>query len=200
MIQEHRSFTKAYRAYGVIAFILLSMGGYYYFSPSPITITALDEKRDMKQLLDIFKQDWFWLILGGDYNRESALYFLDVNTPKHRAKQLKVFVMRQGKECLGFVATYMVSPRLGKLQFLAVNKIFRRHKYGEQLLRYGVQQLLDMGAKKVELLVRTINIPAQKLYKKVGFYEIAGYKDLEDGLYFEYDPLKAASHLQPVAA
>lgn len=192
MIQEHSGSKKKYILYGLLMLILLSIGGYYYFSSSfaPITITPLDEKRDTEQLLAVFKQNWFWLILGGDYNRESALYFLDVNTPKHRAKQLKVFVMRKGRECIGFISVFMISPRLGRFQFLAVDKKFRGHKYGEQLLRYGVQQLIDMGAKKVELLVRTINIPAQKLYKKSGFYEVVGYNEPEGGVYFEYDPFK----------
>jgi|GEM_PF-948276 len=206
MIKENRSFWKKQVIYGVIVLMLLGAGCYYYFSSSPITITPYDEKRDTKQLLDIFKQDWYWLILGGDYNRESALYFLNVNTPKNRAKQLKIFVMRQGRVCIGFVALFMISPELGRLQFLAIDKKFRRHTYGAQLFYYGVQQLLAMGAKKVELLVRKNNIPAQKLYKKFGFYEIVGYTEPEGGIYFEYDPLKASlpmsltSQAEPVVA
>ena len=66
----------------------------------------------------------------------------------------------------------MNTSSLGTLLFIDVNPEFRgkEQRYAERLLRYAIDQMKMMGAASVELVTRTDNEPAQRLYKRVGFY------------------------------
>jgi ribosomal protein S18 acetylase RimI-like enzyme len=143
--------------------------------------------RDTQPILNLFDQNWHWLVSSDDYSPEFTLKYLAPSRNPLYVGKLKINVLRQHNQLIGFVAYYMKSADLGFLLFLAVDKKFRKKQYGETLLRFGLDQLADMGAKRIQLVTRTTNFPAQRLYQRVGFYEIS--RDQPEGfVYFEYIP------------
>ena len=100
--------------------------------------------------------------------------------------RLRIKVLREHDAFVGFTAYYMKTSDLGLLLFLAVNPEFRGKGYGDMLTRYALNDLIRVGAKRIRLVTRTCNIPAQKLYKRVGFKETS--RDDEGFVYFEYVP------------
>ncbi|QQO09975.1 GNAT family N-acetyltransferase [Breznakiella homolactica] len=52
---------------------------------------------------------------------------------------------------------------------LSVLKKYQRKGYGEQLIKYAVNTIFDNGYKTAELDILEGNIPAEKLYEKIGF-------------------------------
>lgn len=172
--------------------LLLAGAGYYYWRTHCPIMYAFDHARDTEPIMGIFHQNWYWLITSDTYSPEFTLKYLAPNENRDYLGKLKINVLRCGKQTLGFVAYYMKSADMGFLLFLAVDKRFARKQYGERLLRYGVQQLAQMGAQKIQLFCRTSNIPALTLYKRVGFYESS--KPAPKGFgYYEYDPIKSVS-------
>ena len=100
--------------------------------------------------------------------------------------RLNIKVLREKEKFVGFTAYYMKEPGFGFLLFLAVNPEFRGKEkgYAEKLLKYALGKLKEVGAHYVQLCTRIDNERAQRLYRRVGFYEIS--KD--DGfVYFQYD-------------
>lgn len=88
---------------------------------------------------------------------------------------------------VGYVVTMDVDKFTGKIVSIAVRKEFRRKGIGEALLRKAIERLKAKGKIKIALEVRISNIPAQELYKKLGF-KIVGtipgyYSDGEDAYY-----------------
>lgn len=172
---------------GMIVFLVGGFGYYYKASHSP-SIYAFDKARDTQQIINIFHQNWHWLLASDDYSPEFALKHLAPTHERHYLGTLKIDVLRQYDQLIGFVAYYMETATEGRLLFLAVDSKFRRYKYGEKLLRYGLKQLALLGAQKIFLVTRTSNVPAQALYNRVGFYEVA--RDKPTGfVHFEYDPV-----------
>uniref|UniRef100_A0A7J2TI12 Ribosomal-protein-alanine N-acetyltransferase n=1 Tax=Archaeoglobus fulgidus TaxID=2234 RepID=A0A7J2TI12_ARCFL len=92
-----------------------------------------------------------------------------------------------GGKVVGYVVTMDVDKFTGKIVSIAVRKEFRRRGIGEALLRKAIERLRAKGKIKIALEVRISNIPAQELYKKLGF-KIVGtipgyYSDGEDAYY-----------------
>lgn len=92
-----------------------------------------------------------------------------------------------GGKVVGYVVTMDVDKFTGKIVSIAVRKEFRRRGIGEALLRKAIERLKAKGKIKIALEVRISNIPAQELYKKLGF-KIVGtipgyYSDGEDAYY-----------------
>lgn len=181
---------KVIRAFALV--LLMSGTGYYYWCTHYPVMYEFDQTRDMQQVMGIFHQNWHWLITSDSYSPEFTLKYLAPNENRKYLGTLKINVLRQGNEVLGFVAYYMKSADLGFLLFLAVDKRFVRKKYGERLLRYGLQQLVQMGAQKIQIFCRTTNIPALALYSRVGFYKSSKHAP-EGFLYYEYDPGKSGN-------
>ena len=60
---------------------------------------------------------------------------------------------------------------MGFVHFLDVDEKFRSKGYGLKLLQYALNDLKKQGATQIYLVTRTINYPAQKIYKKADFQE-----------------------------
>ena len=85
--------------------------------------------------------------------------------------KLKIKTLRDDGQLAGFVTYYKDSTGKGHVQFLAVDEKFRGKGFGEQLMRYALDDLKKMGVKHIDLFTRPINYAAQKVYKKVGMHE-----------------------------
>jgi len=170
----------------IAAAILVGIGIFYYASINYGPIYEFDEVRDTQKILQIFDDDWYWLIESEDYSPEFMLKHRAPNKDPMYVGSLHIKVLREKNKLAGFTAYYLKKKGLYQVLFLAVNKNYRGKGYGEQLLRYALQDTKRLGAKKVRLVTRSANFPAQRLYKRVGFEQV----DVrEDGkfIYFEYD-------------
>lgn len=78
------------------------------------------------------------------------------------------------------------------LMDLAVDPVWRRRGIGEQLIRRVLSSGAEKGLEKVILEVRVSNLPAQRLYRKLGFYQVGErrnyyYKPTENAFLFQLD-------------
>jgi len=162
---------------------LISAGTWFLFKTEE-PISDFNDQRDTQEILNIFKRDRYWLLASEDYSPEFMLKHHAPNQELKYMGRLNIKVMHEKERFVGFTAYYMKTPEFGFLLFLAVNPEFRGKKYAEKLLKYALEQMKTMGAEYVQLCTRTDNMPAQGLYRRVGFHEIS--KD--DGfVYFQYD-------------
>lgn len=184
----------------IIVILSLTIGagiGYYFTHKSEIaapvaaqaeteqriTIDEYDQARDEKAIKDLFHEDYYWLYPDTSYDVEAHMGF----TLKYRAPNenplyvgtLQVKVLHVDDQFAGFTAYYKKTPTEGMLLFLAINKNFRKHGFGEKLARYAVEELKKMGSQKIVLVTRETN-PAQNIYRRIGFEKTS----IEDGFLY----------------
>jgi len=159
----------------LISTLVGSIGiGYWYFyqhSQKKDNILVFDDTRDTQDIIDIFTRDRYWLLNSPDYSVEFMLKYRAATQDIKYLGKLNINVMRSDDSLIGFVAYYMKKPTKGFLLFLAINPPFRGKGYSSQLVNHALSQLKKMGAHTVNLVTRTDNIRAQKLYARLGFYE-----------------------------
>ena len=155
----------------------------YIYSHQQEHIYEYDPTRDMKPILELFDQNRYWLLSNED---SSPLFMLKNRTPNENPRYfgaLKIKTLYKGNQLAGFTAYYMKEAHVGQLLFLAVGHSFRGKGYGKKLAEYAIDDLIKLGAHKIVLWTRVSNIPAQNIYKNLGFVEVL---DTGDGyLYFE---------------
>jgi ribosomal protein S18 acetylase RimI-like enzyme len=148
----------------------IGYGVYWYAClSSRVPVYEFDPKRDTKPILDIFERDWYWLVANDDYSPE---FMLEYRAPKQDplfAGRMRIKVLREKDQFVGFAAYYMKNNKLGFLNFVDINPEFRGKRYAEQLVRYAINDMKSMGAQRIDLVTRPSNVSAQALYKRLGF-------------------------------
>lgn len=81
----------------------------------------------------------------------------------------------------------------GDISNVVIKEEYRNKGYGEQMLRYLMEQSRELGVENYTLEVRASNTAAISLYKKLGFLECGVRKNFyekptEDGLIMWYRP------------
>ncbi len=82
-----------------------------------------------------------------------------------------------------------------ELYRIAVSPDFRQQGYGEELLKSFIAESVNRGGERIFLEVNAENTPANSLYKKIGFKEIAVRKKYygdDDAIIYEYNPFSAS--------
>lgn len=181
-----RSVWKKWRIGAAIFTMSLGAGIFYYLSIPRGPIYDFDPARDTQDILQVFERDWYWLVSSDDYSPEFMLKYRAPGRNPLYIGRLRIKVLRENDAFVGFTAYYMKTSDLGFLLFLAVDPEFRGKGYGDTLTRYALNDLIRMGTKRIRLVTRTDNIPAQKLYSRMGFRETS--RDDEGFVYFEYTP------------
>ena len=143
-------------------FSTLALGAYLYFSYSPFQFVNFNKKNHQSIITESLNRDYYWLIPDGMDCKAEQL--LDSN--KDTIKILLV----DGQEA-GFISYYMKNPIHGFIHFLNIKPELRNKGYAEELIKFAIADLKKQGAIKISLMTRTDNIPAQKVYKKLGFSE-----------------------------
>ncbi len=160
--------------------------GYNYYNQSQEAIYEFNAARDTESIMDIFNKNWYWLLASEESTPGLML--------KHRTYDatnpltfgtLKIKVLRIQDQLAGFTAYYMEKQKQGRLLFLAVDHKFRGKGYGQKLAQYAINDMIAMGARSITLWTRTSNLPAQKIYKELGFVEVF---DDNGYVFFEYLP------------
>ena len=176
---------KKLKIFTGIAITALSLGILYYLLAPRGPIYDFDPMHDTQKILEIFKDNRYWLTSSKDYSPEFMLKNRAPNKNPLYVGSLHIKVLRDKNKLAGFTAYYMEKRKLCLLLFVAVSQEFRGKGYGDQLVRYVLKDSAKMGASRVRLVTRTTNFPALKLYNKIGFHEVERH---EGGLvYFEYD-------------
>jgi len=164
-------------------------------------IYEFNASRDTAAIMDIFNQNWYWLLAS---ENSSPAFMIKHRTPDANpmhfgSLHIKVLYEGQpetsfdklrtngGKEnkLAGFTAYYMETQQQGRLLFLAVAHEFRGKGYGKVLAEYAMQEMFKMGATHIALWTRVSNLPAQRIYKELGFKEMF---DENGYVFFEYWP------------
>ena len=170
----------------VLAFFLFGIaitGGVFYYQSAIMAcgpIYDFDDARDTQSILKLFKKDYYWLV-EGEYNPAAMLKYRAPSGNPLKKGQMHIKVLRDNNQFVGFIAYYKKSTSEWRLNFVALDDTFRGKGFAQQLMRYALCDMERMGAKRIELVTRTSNTAAQKLYNRVGFVET--YRD-EGYVYF----------------
>jgi len=78
-------------------------------------------------------------------------------------------VAEQYQKIIGFIAGTIINPQTAKILLLAIKKDYRKQKIGTKILIQYFIIIKSLKFTKVELEVKTSNIPAISFYKKHGF-------------------------------
>jgi ribosomal protein S18 acetylase RimI-like enzyme len=150
------------------------------------TISEYQDSRDRVDVIEIFRQNWWWLIAGKDFSQKYVEDMLDKRTPKNNPRligSLQFRVLRIGNNLAAFSAFYMEKKDTGRLLFLVTDENHRKKGYAELLAKETLNIMKKMGAKRIWLLTRANNERAQQLYRKLGFQEF--YYDPDGFVHFE---------------
>lgn len=176
----------------VCALVLVGAGIFYYFHApaSDITFQDFNYERDAKEVLEVINKDRYWLFGNPDYSAEFMLKYRARQQDIMTAGQLNIKVARDAKgHYLGFTAFYMKPGNLGHILFVDVNPLYRRQGNAEKFVHYAMSELKAQGAVAVQLLTRSDNERARRLYTRLGFKlvdSIEGYEPQEGFVYFDY--------------
>lgn len=96
------------------------------------------------------------------------------NDPRQEIKNKSTFqpdLFLVGEINKNVIATIMLGyeGRRGWINALAVLPEYQNRGYGSMLVRHGVEILRNLGAPKINLLVRPSNKRVQDFYKRLGF-------------------------------
>jgi ribosomal protein S18 acetylase RimI-like enzyme len=181
-------FTNTIKKFIFITAITSIIGGsaYFYYNQTPQTlISDFNPARDTQEIMNIFHKNWYWLLASENSSPAFMVKHQTYDANPLHFGSLHFKVLREQHKLAGFAAYYMETPTQGRLLFLAVDHDFRGRGYGRLLAECAMQELFNLGADHLVLWTRVANLPAQKIYRELGFIE----KFDENGfLCFEYYP------------
>ncbi|RTL06867.1 GNAT family N-acetyltransferase [Candidatus Dependentiae bacterium] len=171
---------------GALCSLFVIATGLFYFQTKKISlpIYAYNKQRDYQDIINLFELERFWLTTTVDYSPNYMLDFMAPHKGSFYRGKLHVKVARPDNNFAGFTAFYMHDNKTGMILFLATRPEFRGKGYGKMLIMSAIEELKKMGAKKVNLVTRTTNLPAQHVYVSLGFDEIT--RDEQGFVYYEY--------------
>ena len=147
---------------------------WYYSASDAENIVPYKSDRDREAILEIFSQDWEWLVAQSP-ETYSAAYRLDYKAPSPRPQdigKMNIAVYRLDGNTVGFVTYHKVSFYKGFILFLAVKREYRGRGIAHELARYAIEQLRKRGSCIVELYTRADNYGAQRIYERIGFENV----------------------------
>lgn len=152
----------------------VAFGLTFYYKGDSDTIRNFNFEKDFKQVETLFHKgdNWYWMI--SDYSRKVG-YDLDFalryqsSSLEEKRHDLITKVLEVEDKVAGFMAYYPKSPYTWQFLFLLVDQDFRGKGIAKQLLSYAVEDMLRLGAIKIDLVTRVDNARAQGLYQNFGF-------------------------------
>jgi ribosomal-protein-alanine N-acetyltransferase len=105
---------------------------------------------------------------------------------RYSKKMRKIFYVIKSQDQVVGYCIYYIKPVLSLEGFkkksviysISIDKNFRRKGYGEKLLKESIKEMKLNGVFSILLYVNTKNLPAIRLYEKMGFRAIAEIKDI----------------------
>ena len=110
--------------------------------------------------------------------REFVSGALDTIAYSSAYKNHKLFVEMEGERAVGLL-DLSVDKKKGdyNIEIVLIDRRYQGKGFGKFMLRFAVDYLKKAGAKKLCIGVNRFNIPAQNLYKSVGFKEDCVYDE-----------------------
>jgi ribosomal protein S18 acetylase RimI-like enzyme len=172
--------------------VLATCGGivfYHQQKKEQGPIYTFNPIRDTQEMMDIFHKDWYWLLASEESSPAFMLKYRTYDANPAHFGSMHIKVLREGDRLAAFTTYYMETKTQGRLLFLAVGRDFRGKGYGKMLAQVAMEELFKMGADHIALWTRVSNLPAQRIYRDLGFKEM-----FEDNgyLFFEYWPETSA--------
>lgn len=174
--------TNKYLRYLILfSFLSLSIFLGVYFYKSYIgsenhisgSIYNYDPKTDRDFILQLFKDNWHWLV--SEYSTDfDPKYMLDYKASSKKPSDLgnlTIKTYRVAGKPVAFTAYYLKPFLEGFILFLAVEEKARKHGYARKLLEYDIKELKKEKCSIIRLVTRLTNIPARTLYESCGFKE-----------------------------
>ena len=159
----------------------------YYANTQQEQISDFNPARDTQAIMDIFNQNWYWLLASEESSPAFMIKHRTHDTNPLHFGSLHIKVLRKNNKLAGFAAYFMENPQEGRILFLAVGHDFRGKGYGKILAQHAMKEMFAMGATHIALWTRVSNLPAQRIYKELGFKEMF---DDNGYVFFEYWPNK----------
>ena len=155
----------------------LLTGFFCYYSFKPKNIIDFDNSPEQVTFLQkLFKDNMYLLVSEeSDFSLDFMLKhkISHAHEPAMPLHTMKLYKEPDGK-LAGFTTyyhPYMHQAGHALILFLVIDKDARNKGYGKKMLEYVIAELKKEGCTSAELAVRVENLEAQKLYKKLGFYE-----------------------------
>jgi ribosomal protein S18 acetylase RimI-like enzyme len=149
-------------------------------------VVAYQAHRDKAVVKKIFKDNLHWVVNGPNYQNYDVDFMLDNHAsafdPINKRNLIFNVYCAQGRT-VGFEAHFIKSFLKGYILFMVVDQAERGKGYAIALLKNAIEQIAKAGCSIVELVTGVDNIPAQKLYEKVGFVETSRDNDV---IHYEY--------------
>lgn len=120
----------------------------------PLTISHLD---------DCWRLDQQCFVDGEAYSRETFEYLLTA------PESVSYRVATSGGAMVGFVIGLIEPDHTGHITTVGVAAEHRRRHLGKRLMSEVEQGFKERNVRIVRLEVRSLNIPAQKLYQRLGY-------------------------------
>ncbi len=110
--------------------------------------------------------------------REFVSGALDTIAYSAAYKNHKLFVEMEGEKAVGLL-DLSVNKKKGdyNIEIVLIDRRYQGRGFGKFMLQFAVEYLKKAGAKKLSIGVNRFNIPAQRLYKSVGFKEDCVYEE-----------------------
>lgn len=88
----------------------------------------------------------------------------------------RYFCLESEQRVIGYMGLWFILEE-GHITNVAIAPEFRGQRRGEFLMRTVMQQMRDEGMERMTLEVRISNVPAQRLYERLGFVAAGKRKD-----------------------
>lgn len=156
---------------GLLVAAALSFAGWYTYRHF-YGISEYRYPADKQAVMKILQDNWYMMVSESsvDFSAEYEFTHKSAST-EYPDGSLHIFVYRKHGKPVAFSTYYRSEPGLALIQFLGVDRDYRRHGYAQTLLEYVLEHALAHGFTKARLAVRENNVPASRLYSKLGFKE-----------------------------
>lgn len=158
---------------GIFSSIYVYRSYVSYTSYSSGSIYNYDPKIDREFILQLFKDNWHWLV--SEYSTDfDPKYMLDYKASSKKPSDLgdlTIKTYRVAGKPVAFTAYYLKPFLEGFILFLAVEEKARKHGYARKLLEYDIKELKKEKCSVIRLVTRLTNTPARTLYESCGFKE-----------------------------
>ncbi len=181
---EQKVTRKIWIAGVVTVFVGLIGGLSWYCYADRGSLVDFVYERDAREVLEIFEKDRYWLTSTPSYDAD---YMLKTHSPNKNVLyygKLQIKVLREQGAVAGFTCYYMKPGDIGFILFVAVAERFRNKGYAKKIVRYVINQFKHLGAKRINMLTRDTNYPAQRAYESVGFTQTL--HDNDGYVYYSY--------------
>ena len=168
------------------ALVVVTLGVFGVYKFRQGRIVDFKPLRDTKAILDNFEDNKYWLLAEELWGKFDVKKMLETRSPNENPQyqgKLIIKVVREGADTVAFTTYYRMSPEIGWIQFVSVNRDARGHGYGRLIVDHDVKEFFKQGCREVRLLTRLNNKWARRIYEAYGF---VAYQNDDRFIYYSY--------------